>query len=126
MSVDLVNPFTAGLEITKITSTVTSHGIPLGKIATSTQFTSAGKSTTTSPNLDLDLNFDPAALFTLTRVLAVDSGLATEQLDGIVKLGGYNYIRATTADGPSKKRNIAATELNKRDNMYTYVFHFCY
>ena len=122
VSVDLVNPFTAGLSISKITSTVTSHGIPLGNILTTTNFTAAGKTTTTSPDLDLNLNFDPAALFTLTRVLAVDSGLATAQLDGIVALGGYNYVTATTADAPpSSKREVTseAVQLRKRDNIYT-------
>lgn len=120
VTVNLVNPFTAALAITQITSTVTSHGISLGNIATTTNFTSAGKSTTTSPQLAFNLNFDPAALFTLTRVLAVEAGEDTTQLDGIVQLGGYSYITATTADAPPSRRELASRELTKR-NIYTCV-----
>ncbi len=115
VSVALVNPFTAGLLITGIRSTVSTHGINLGTIATSTNFTSTGKSTVNSPNLDLDLNMDPATLFTVTRLCAVAAGLSTEQLDGIVQLGGYRYLQTT--DGPGN--SPGATK--KRDNLYTYV-----
>lgn len=121
MTVNLVNPFTAGLDITKITSSVTSHGIALGTIATSTNFTSVGKSTTTSPTLDLNLNFDPAALFTLTRVLAVEAGESITQLDGIVQLGGYQYVASTNADAPPSKREAEPRDLSKR-NIYTCVY----
>jgi hypothetical protein len=76
-----------------------------------------------SPPLALNLNFDPVALFSLTRVLAVDAGEDTAQLDGIVTLGGYTYIPATTADAPPKKRDVAPRDKTKRDNIYTYVFH---
>jgi hypothetical protein len=128
VTVDLVNPFTAALDITQVTSSVTSHGIPLGNIATPTNFSAAGKTSTTSPTLDLNLNFDPAALFTLTRVLAVDAGEDTTQLDGIVQLGGYSYISATTADAPPTKREAILSDNTKRDNIYTYAsrgFQFC-
>jgi hypothetical protein len=116
-----MNPFTSALDITHVTSSVTSHGIHLGTIDTATNFSAAGKTGTTSPNLGLDLNFDPAALFTLTRVLAVDAGEDTAQLDGIVKLGGYSYISATTADAPPKKRKVTPREKTRRDNIYAYV-----
>ncbi|KAF7969115.1 hypothetical protein HWV62_28276 [Athelia sp. TMB] len=56
--------------------------------------TTVGWSTTTSPALDLDMNFDPSSLFMLARVLAVQAGESTEQIDGIVQLGGYKYVRA--------------------------------
>ncbi|KAI9463679.1 hypothetical protein BJY52DRAFT_1404720 [Lactarius psammicola] len=112
VSVALVNPFTAGLLITGIRSTVSTHGISLGTIETSTNFTSTGKSTVTSPNLDLDLNMDPAALFTVTRLCAVAAGLGTEQLDAIVQLGGYQYLQVTggNSSGATKRR---------RDNLFT-------
>ncbi|KAH9038716.1 hypothetical protein EDB85DRAFT_2072661 [Lactarius pseudohatsudake] len=112
VSVALVNPFTAGLLITNIRSTVSTHGISLGTIETSTNFTSTGKSTVISPNLDIDLNMDPAALFTVTRLCAISAGLSTEQLDGIVQLGGYRYLQVTggNSSGATKKR---------RDNLYT-------
>ena len=116
VSVALVNPFTARLLITDIRSTVSTHGILLGTIGTSKNFTLTGKSTVISPNLDLELNMDPAALFTVTRLCAVRAGLSTEQLDGIVQLGGYRYLQATGGN------NLGATK-RKRDNIYTYVLY---
>lgn len=109
-----MNPFTAGLTITGVRSNVSTHGIPLGTIRTSTSFASAGKSTTNSPNLDLEMNMDPAALFTVTRLCAVAAGLSTEQLDGIVGIGSYKYLQTTGGDGSS-------TSSKKRGNIYTYV-----
>ncbi|KAI0256058.1 hypothetical protein BJV78DRAFT_435519 [Lactifluus subvellereus] len=112
VSVALVNPFTAGLLITDVRSNVSTHGIPLGTIKTSTNFMSAGRSTANSPNLDFGLNMDPAALFTVMRLCAVAAGLSTEQLDGIVRLGGYQYLRTTGGDGSN-------TSTKRRDNIYT-------
>jgi len=114
-----MNPFTAGLAITGVRkvcvrSNVSTHGIPLGTIGTSTNFASAGRSTTNSPNLDLEMNMDPAALFTVTHLCAVAAGLSTEQLDGIVGIGGYKYLQTTGGDGSS-------TRSKKRGNIYTYV-----
>jgi hypothetical protein len=109
-----MNPFTAGLTITGVRSNVSTHGIPLGTIRTSTNFASAGRSTTNSPNLDLEMNMDPAALFTVTRLCAVAAGLSTQQLDGIVGIGGYKYLQTTGGDGSS-------TSSKKRGNIYTYV-----
>lgn len=63
---------------------------------------SAPHSTTESPVLDLDMNFDPAALFTVTRALAVEAGLDPAPLDGIVQLGGIQYL--DIADQPPVKR----------------------
>lgn len=117
VSVNLVNPFSAGLSITTISSTIKSYGLNLGSIETTTDFNSKPKTTTTSPDLDLNLNFDPETLFTVTRNLAVDAGLSTAQLDGIVALGGYNYLM--DYKGSSKKRDTI-----KRDNLYTSVCHF--
>lgn len=94
--VTLNDPFTAGFTITSVNSTVTSHGILLGTINQSTNFAVEGKSTTTSPNLDLNLNLDPASMFTLLRLLASEAGLPTEQIDGIVAIGGYQYVVPVT------------------------------
>ncbi|KAI0268735.1 hypothetical protein BC834DRAFT_651204 [Gloeopeniophorella convolvens] len=112
VSVAIVNPFTTGLSITGVRSNVTTRGIYLGTIATSTNFTSAGKATTNSPMLDLDLNMDPPTLFTVTRLCAIAAGLSTEQLDGIVQLGGYQYVQSTD-------NSSAAANTKKRDNIYT-------
>ncbi|OBZ73242.1 hypothetical protein A0H81_06855 [Grifola frondosa] len=109
VTVSLENPFTAGLQITQINSTVSFRGITLGTIQTPTNFTSMGKSVSSSPTLDLDMNMDPQSLFTVTRVLAQEAGLDTQQLDGIVQLGGYHYLNT---DG-------SGSSLSQRDNIYT-------
>ncbi|OJT10827.1 hypothetical protein TRAPUB_12696, partial [Trametes pubescens] len=100
-TVSLANPFTAGLLITHVASNVSFRTIHLGTIQTPTNFSSPGKATSSSPTLDLDLNMDPPSLFTITRLLAQEAGLGTEQLDMIVALGGYQYLNV---DGSSSKR----------------------
>ncbi len=116
VSVALMNPFTAGLAITGVRSNVSTHGIPLGTIRTSTNFASVGRSTTNSPDLDLNMNMDPTALFTVTYLCAVAAGLSTEQLDGIMAIGGYKYLHTTGGDNSgTSPKNL------KRVNIYTYV-----
>ena len=109
VTVDLVNPFTAALDITHIKSSVSYRGISLGNIDTGVSFSAAGKSKTTSPSLDLDMNFDPAALFTITRVLAVEVGLDPSPLDAIVQIGGIQYL-------PLARRDLGAV---RRGNQFT-------
>ncbi|ESK92921.1 hypothetical protein Moror_8994 [Moniliophthora roreri MCA 2997] len=111
VTVDLENPFSADLKITNIKSTVSAFGIPLGSIDSTTDFDSQPHSKTTSPELDLNMNFDPNALFTITRALAVEAGLDTAQLDGIVELGGYSYL-STTGNPPEVSNS-------RRANIYT-------
>jgi len=94
--VSLSDPFTSGFSIVTVNSTVQAKGIHLGTIQQSTNFAVTGHQSTTSPDLDLDLNLDPPSMFTLVRLLAIDAGLGTEQLDGIVALGGYQYIQPVT------------------------------
>ncbi|KAK0241921.1 hypothetical protein EDD85DRAFT_820884 [Armillaria nabsnona] len=110
VSVNIQNPFTAALGITNIQSTVSSTGLTLGTIESSSAFTIDGKSTATSPELDLNMNMSPSVLFTLTRRLAVDAGLDTAQLDGIVSIGGISYVGETNAS--SSKRDT-------QSNIYT-------
>lgn len=88
----LNNPFSADLHITHVKSTVSSFGIPLGTIDAATDFHVPGKSSTNSPVLNFEMNLDPPALFTLTRELAVETGLDVAPLDAIVNLGGYQYL----------------------------------
>lgn len=121
VTVNLNNPFSAGLTITKISSSVASHGLSLGTINQSLTFVADSKKTTSSPQLDFDMNLDPASIFTLTRALAVDAGLDTAQLDGIVQLGGIQYLTATSADNPPQRRAniftcvaLSCTPLNGR------------
>lgn len=116
-SVSLTNPFTAGLSISQINSNITYLGISLGTISSSVAWNASGKSTTASPDLDMELNLDPQSLFTILRALAVTAGLGTEQLDGMVALGGYHYLPTTNISSGQRKR-----ELSPRDNIYTCVF----
>jgi hypothetical protein len=116
VTVSLSNPFSASLEITTISSSVSVFGILLGTINQDVKFTSAPKTTTQSPQLDLDMNFDPAALFTVTRALAVEAGLDVAPLDQIVSLAGIQYLPTTQGSAPPAKR-----EVEKRDNIFTYV-----
>ena len=85
----------------------------LGNIESNVNFKSAPNSTTESPTLDLNMNFDPAALFTLTRALAVEAGLNVEPLDAVVRLGGIQYL-SITGEPP---------KLNSRSNIFEYVYH---
>ncbi|KAI6135778.1 hypothetical protein EV401DRAFT_1898270 [Pisolithus croceorrhizus] len=112
VTVAVANPFTASFSITRITSTVTSHNLSLGSIdmPVVTDFSAAGKATTMSPPLALNMNYDPPTLFTLTRVLALQAGLDVAPLDGIVALGGYEYVPSTSADSVS---------VSRRENLYT-------
>ncbi|TBU23049.1 hypothetical protein BD311DRAFT_704566 [Dichomitus squalens] len=91
-TVSLTNPFTAELAITHVNSNISFHSISLGTIDAPVAFSSEGNSTTESPALDLALNLDPEALFTVTRICAQSAGLSTDQLDAIVQLGGYQYL----------------------------------
>lgn len=111
-TVNLNDPFTSGFSIMSVKSNVQAHGISLGSIQQDTNFAVSGHSSADSPNLDFNLNLDPPSMFTLVRLLAVEAGLGTEQLDGIVELGGYHYIQPVTA------RDIVPR------NIYTYAFSF--
>ncbi|KAG7446409.1 uncharacterized protein BT62DRAFT_931852 [Guyanagaster necrorhizus] len=108
VSVIIQNPFTAALGITNIRSTVSSAGLTLGMIESSSAFTIDGKSTATSPELDLNMNMSPSVLFSLTRKLAVVAGLDTAQLDGIVSIGGISYVDGVDASSlrGDTQRNI--------------------
>jgi hypothetical protein len=112
---------------------VKSHGIQLGSINQDVSFDASGHSTTTSPDFNLDMNLNPPDIFSVTRKLATLAGLGTDQLDGIVALGGYEYVTTTEDDdtpapsssatsdssgdgGSSSKRS---GDLKRATNMYT-------
>ncbi|KAJ7874667.1 hypothetical protein B0H14DRAFT_3551962 [Mycena olivaceomarginata] len=116
VTVTLANPFTAPLEVTSISSTVSAFGVTLGTINSTTKFNNPGKSSTTSPNLDLDMNFDPATLFSVTRRLAIEAGLDVAPLDKIVELGGITYLPAAATSSSPVKRGVRR---DKRDNLFT-------
>ena len=106
VSVLLANPFTADLGVTSIQSTVTSHGLTLGTISSNDAFTSDGKATTASPELDLDMNLEPSVIFSLLRALAVDQGMETDQIDGIMQIGGIQPVQTYGRRDVLATRNI--------------------
>jgi len=108
VTVALSNPFSAALQVTKVTSTVTSFGIPLGSIEQDVNFEAKPHTTSQSPVLNLDMNFDPAALFTVTRALAVEAGLDVEPLDQIVQLGGIQYLQISGDNTNSNRKRQAS------------------
>jgi hypothetical protein len=120
VTVDLANPFTSGITITKISSNVSTFGLSLGTIQFNTDFAAAGKKTTTSPALDLNLNFNPSVMFTVTRALAVEAGEDPTPLDGITQLGGINYL-PISGSSPPRLRSLAP-----RANVFTFVWSTYY
>lgn len=106
VQVTVNNPFTADLHITYIKASVSSFGIPLGTIDTATDLLAPRNSSATSPMLNLNMSFDPAALFTLTRYLAVEAGLNVAPLDAIVSLGGYHYISPSNGTASKRQENV--------------------
>ncbi|KAI0686332.1 hypothetical protein BC835DRAFT_1523137 [Cytidiella melzeri] len=125
VTVDLVNPFTAGLKITQVQSIVKSHGINLGTIDQAVTIDATGHQTTTSPDINLNLNLNPPDIFAVTRKLAMLAGLGTDQLDGVVALGGYQYTPTTddddapTPSSSNSSENSILTQMRRDTNMYT-------
>ncbi|KAJ7928639.1 hypothetical protein B0H13DRAFT_1968281 [Mycena leptocephala] len=121
VTVALANPFTTPLEVTSISSTISAFGVTLGTINSTTKFNNPGKSTTTSPSLDLDMNFDPATLFSVTRRLALEAGLDVAPLDSIVDLGGITYLPAAATSSSPIKRGVRRANLFTGFDLPTFV-----
>lgn len=113
--VTMNDPFTSGFTVASVNSTVQYRGIQMGTILQDTNFAVQGKSSTTSPDLDFNLNLDPATMFTLLRILAVEAGLPTDQIDGIVALGGYQYTQ------PVSKRDLVSRGLYTGFDLPSFV-----
>ncbi|RUS16102.1 hypothetical protein BC937DRAFT_91614, partial [Endogone sp. FLAS-F59071] len=94
-AVVIANPFTAPLIITKVTSTVSYNGMPVGSISqdiSSNPIAVAGKSSAVSPPLSLVMNLEPASIALLLYESAKAApGITPDQieaLDGLLNLGG--------------------------------------
>ncbi|KAI8071000.1 hypothetical protein BC940DRAFT_365659 [Gongronella butleri] len=93
VAVNMNNPFTAGMAVTKIISAATYKGMPVGNInqdISSNPFVARGKAVSTSQALSMSMNMEPAALALLMRDLAVDAGLDTRPLDALLGMGGFH------------------------------------
>ena len=93
VKVTIANPFTAGLSISKVVSSATFAGMPVGNIdqdISSNPFIVGGKASATSQELNMSMNLDPAAVALLLRTLAVQSNMDTRALDALFGMGGLH------------------------------------
>ncbi|KAI8340946.1 hypothetical protein BC941DRAFT_347764 [Chlamydoabsidia padenii] len=93
VAVSIANPFTAGMAITKVKSAATYKGMPVGNIdqdISNNPFVINGHATAVSPQLNMQMNMEPAAVALLMRSLAVDAKLDTKALDGLLGMGGFH------------------------------------
>jgi hypothetical protein len=103
--VDLANPFSSSLAISRIAANASAHGIFLANINTPLEFTAAGKAVTTSPIVPLSVNLYPPDLFSILRAFAMQRGLNPAYIDGVVQLGGFTLT--PTRDEAQRKRDLA-------------------
>ncbi|ORX61810.1 hypothetical protein DM01DRAFT_1365756 [Hesseltinella vesiculosa] len=93
VSVVIANPFTAGLAISKVQSSATYKGMPVGNInqdISNNPFVIGGHANGTSPQLNMQMNMEPGAVALLMRDLAVDAHLDTNALDALLGMGGFH------------------------------------
>ncbi|CAO3627243.1 unnamed protein product [Cunninghamella blakesleeana] len=93
VAVTIANPFTAGLAITAVKAAATYKGMPVGNIdqdINNNPYVIGGHATTASPQLNMNMNIEPAAIALLMRSLAVDANLDTKALDGLLGMGGFH------------------------------------
>ncbi|CAO3620373.1 unnamed protein product [Cunninghamella echinulata] len=116
VAVTIANPFTAGLAITKVKSAATYKGMPVGNIdqdISNNPYVIGGHATTASPQLNMQMNLEPAAIALLVRDLAVDAKLDTRALDGLLGMGGF-HVQGQESVEPTP-------ELFKGFNISSYV-----
>ncbi|KAI7857202.1 hypothetical protein BDC45DRAFT_501916 [Circinella umbellata] len=93
VQVSIGNPFSAGLSITTVKSSVTYKGMPVGNIdqdISGQPFNIGGRSTGESNPLQMTMNIEPAAVALLLRTLATDANLDTRPLDAMLGMGGFS------------------------------------
>lgn len=93
VQVSIANPFTAGLSITSVKSSVSYKGMPVGNIdqdISSSPIVIGGHSTVQSNPLDMKMNIEPASVALLLRTLAKESNLDTRALDALLGMGGLH------------------------------------
>jgi hypothetical protein len=93
VKVSIANPFSAGMSIHKVVSSVSYNGMPVGNIDQdigSNPIIIPGHATVQSSDLNMVMNTEPAAVALLLRSLAVTSQLDTRPLDALLTLGGFS------------------------------------
>ncbi|KAG0182429.1 hypothetical protein DFQ28_010921 [Apophysomyces sp. BC1034] len=93
VQVSIANPFSAGLSITKVVSSVTFQGMPVGNInqdISSNPIVIPGHGTAQSSPLQMKMNLQPAVVALLLRQLAVKGNLNTNALDALLGMGGFH------------------------------------
>ncbi|THU88646.1 hypothetical protein K435DRAFT_866116 [Dendrothele bispora CBS 962.96] len=108
VAVSLANPFYTDLNIKRIQSTVSAFGIQLRSIDSSTSFKTQANPTTTSP--DLNMNLDPSSIFTVTRALAVEAGLGTSWMGSDNIFTGFDLPSSVS----EKKRSCSLNRMWSR------------
>ncbi|KAL8280236.1 hypothetical protein RQP46_007350 [Phenoliferia psychrophenolica] len=126
-TVTLTNPFSADLLITSVQANVThSSGIYVGNIVTALNWAAKGRAVDVSPTLGFHLNLYPPDLFTLVRLLAIEAGQRTDQLDGLVALGGLSYVETKEAPAftPSPPASTPPAKRDKIDDMIPLALEY--
>lgn len=110
--VDIYNPFSATITITRLNANASSHGIYIANIDTELVFPAIGKSVTTSPSIPLTLNTYPPDLFAVLRALVIQSNQNPAYLDGLVQLAGFTLSPSTDANsGTPAKRDLSSEDV---------------
>lgn len=113
-SFTLANPFTANINLLRVTATATFHGLTLGTIpnidASSRPITAPGHGSVTSPGLPLAFNLDPSAIIQLL--------LFTSQVNG-VSLGPLTDLFQFILQNPSFKPPVSALFQSTNYKLFT-------
>ncbi|KAL0078642.1 hypothetical protein J3Q64DRAFT_1824759 [Phycomyces blakesleeanus] len=93
VQVGIANPFTTGLSITKVVSSVSFQGMPIGNIdqdISNNPIVVSGHVTAQSSPLSMTMNMEPAVIALLLRQLAVKSDMDLKPLDALLGMGGFH------------------------------------
>lgn len=108
IQVSLANPFTVGLSVTKVVSSASYLGLPVGNIdqdISNSPLVVGGHAVGTSNPLTMNMNVEPAAVALLLRELAVNSNLDTRALDALLTMGGVSIAGQEQVSGDANLFN---------------------
>ncbi|KAI9022193.1 hypothetical protein CLU79DRAFT_702427 [Phycomyces nitens] len=93
VQVGIANPFTTGLSISKVVSSVSFQGMPIGNIdqdISSNPIVVSGRTTAQSSPLSMKMNMEPSVIALLLRQLAEKSNMDIKPLDALLGMGGFH------------------------------------